>query len=209
MPSEKTLALKTQLVSEIAQEFRDAETLIIAEYGGLTVADDTAMRTDMRANGITYKVIKNTLGLRAAREAGFDDLDEFFVGKTAIAYSVDDVVAPARLIKKYADKFDQIAIKGGVMEGEVAPMETLQRLASIPDRDTLIARVVGGIAAPLSGLAAFLSAIREKMEEENAETAADVYVGPKSDSDAEAQEADTVATEETDNEATADDSSAE
>lgn len=183
MPSEKTLAIKQQMVSELAQEFRDAQTLIVAQYGGLTVADDTAMRADMRANGVNYKVVKNRLALRAAEEAGFGELEELFTGKTAIAYSAEDVVAPARLLKKYADKNELMTIKGGVMEGEIAPLETLQRLAAIPDRDTLIARVVGGIASPLSGLAIFLNAIREKMEEEGAETAADVYVGASSDSD--------------------------
>lgn len=183
MPSEKTLAIKQQQVSELAQEFRDAQTLIIAQYGGLTVADDTAMRADMRANGVNYKVVKNRLALRAAQEAGFAELEELFTGKTAIAYSAEDVVAPARLLKKYSDKNELMSIKGGVMEGEIAPLETLQRLAAIPDRDTLIARVVGGIASPLTGLAIFLNAIREKMEEEGAETAADVYVGASSDSD--------------------------
>ena len=191
MASEKNLAVKKQQVSELAQEFREAETLVIAQYGGLTVADDTAMRADMRANDVNYKVVKNRLALRAAHEAGFGELEDLFVGRTAIAYSKDDVVAPARLIKKYADQHKEMEIKGGLMEGAVAPLEQLQRLASIPDRETLIARVVGGIAAPLSGLAIFLNAIREKMEEAGAETAADVYEGAAASDEADVETAET------------------
>lgn len=189
MPSEKTIAAKQEIVTALAQEFRDAQTLIVGEYGGLNVAQDTEMRADMRANGVKYKVVKNTLASRAAAEAGFPELEDLFTGKSIVAYSSEDVVAPARLIKKYADKHELIKIKGGVMEGAVAELETLQKLAAIPDRETLIQRVVSGIAAPLSGLAIYLNAIREKMEEQGAQTAADVYEGAKSEDAEDSSEA--------------------
>ena len=100
MPSDRILAQKQEQVKNLAEEFKSAQTLVIASSRGLTVAQDTEMRATMREVGITFKVVKNSLALRAAQEIGLDELTEVFVGPTAIAYSTEDIVMPAKLAKQ-------------------------------------------------------------------------------------------------------------
>ncbi len=177
MPSEKILAMKQEIVAGLAEEMKSAETMVFADYLGLSVAQDTELRKELREAGVTYKVIKNTLASRAVVDAGLPELKDLFVGPTALAYSTDDAVAPAKILKKFADKFSLLEIKGGASEGKVVELSYIEKLSSIPDLPVLYAKVVGGLVSPIAALPMLLSAISTKMEEAGAETAADVYIG--------------------------------
>ncbi len=166
MPSEKILLAKQAEVAALAEEFKSAETLVVAKARGLTVAEDTAMRAAMREAGVTYKVVKNTLAKRAAEAAGLDGLNDIFVGPTAIAYHTDDVVAPAKLAKKYEKDYEAFEIKGGAVEGEVASLENILKLAATPDLETLQTQLAYVLNFPITKLAATLKAVVDKGEEE-------------------------------------------
>ncbi len=178
MPSTKILKAKKEIVTGLAKEFSGAKTIVLAEYLGLTVAQDTAMRTNFRKAGIHYKVIKNTLSSRAMKEAGIEGLDELLTGPIAIAYSTEDVIAPAKAIKEFADKFDKFKIKGGVMDGQVISVEEVVRLAAIPPREVLYGQVVSGLISPIAGLAMILNAIAEKAGEQGVDTVAAISSAP-------------------------------
>lgn len=178
MPSTKILNTKMEIVAGLVKEFSGAKTIVLAEYLGLTVAQDTQMRANLRKAGIHYKVIKNTLSSRAMKDAGIEGLDELLSGPTAIAYSTDDVVAPAKALKEYADKFEKFKLKGGVMEGKVISLEEVVRLAAIPPREVLYGQVVSGLISPIAGLAMILNAIAEKANEQGVESVAAINTTP-------------------------------
>ena len=138
MPSKKVLQEKQEIVSGLTNEFKNAKSIVFAEYRGLTVAQDTEMRAAMRKAGIRYQVIKNTLSSRALKDAGIEGADELAKGPTAIAYSKDDVVAPAKVIKQYADKYEKFSVKGGIMDGKVISLDVVKQLASIPSRESAL-----------------------------------------------------------------------
>ncbi len=110
MPSKKVLESKQQIVADLTAEFKDAQAMVFADYRGLTVEQDTQLRSAMRKAGVSYKVIKNSLSSRAMKEAGYEGLDEILKGPTAIAYSKEDVIAPAKVIKEFAGKYDKLEI---------------------------------------------------------------------------------------------------
>ncbi|NLO34895.1 MAG: 50S ribosomal protein L10 [Clostridiaceae bacterium] len=164
MPSKKVLETKQGIVDELAQEFSQAQSIVLAEYRGLTVAQDTEMRTALRKEEVTYKVIKNTLSSRALAQAGFNGLDDYLTGPTAIAYSKKDMISPAKVLKEFSTKYNKLVLKGGFLEGQVLDLDGLNRLASIPGRDVLYGQLVFGLMSPITSLAFVLNAIREKME---------------------------------------------
>lgn len=174
MPSAKILDLKKAEVASLVESFRSAQTLVVADYRGITVEEDTALRAELRKAGVTYKIVKNTLASRAAKELGFEGLEEVFKGPTAIAYSSDDVVAPARILKEFEKKVETFTVKGGVMEGQVASLEELTALSQVPSRDILLSKLVGGLISPIAGLAMILNSIHTKAEEAGASTVAEV-----------------------------------
>ena len=162
MPAKKILEAKKTIVDGLAAEFRSAKTLLVADYRGLTVEQDTKLRNDLRKAGVTYKVVKNTLATIAAKEAGIEGLGALLAGPTAIAYSTTDVIAPAKVLKEFADKVEKYKIRGGVMEGKVIGFEEVKRLASIPPKEVLYAQIVCALASPITKLAMLLNAIAEK-----------------------------------------------
>ena len=162
MPSSKILDSKKKIVEGLVGEMRSAQTILVADYRGLTVEQDTAMRNELRKEDVVYKVVKNTLATIAAREAGMEYLNPLFEGPTAIAYSTKDVVAPAKVLQKYADKIEAFSIKGGALEKAAISVQDIKSLASIPPKEVLYGRVVCGIAAPITGLAMILKAIADK-----------------------------------------------
>ncbi len=174
MPSDKVLNAKKEAVQKLKDEFADAQTLLIADYLGLSVQEDTRLREDMRKEEVTYKVVKNTIAKLAAEEAGLKSLADFFTGPTAVAYSKTDVVSPAKILQKHADDIDAFTIKGGVMEGNAISLEEIKALAAIPPKEVLYGQIVCGLASPITGLAIILDALRKKVEEENVETLAAV-----------------------------------
>lgn len=119
----------------------------------------------MREAGVVYKVVKNTMSVRALAQIGIEGLDEVLKGPTAIAFSKDDVISPAKLVKDHSRKFDKLKIKGGIMEGKVISLEEVDRLASIPGREVLLSQLVFTLLSPISGLAIALNAIKEKNED--------------------------------------------
>lgn len=172
MPSKKILDGKKGVVKGLADEFKNAKSLLVTDYRGLTVEQDTELRNALRKEKVTYKVVKNTLATIAAKEAGLTGMETLFVGPTAIAYSTTDVIAPAKILQKYADKIEAFTIKGGSMDDKILSIADVKALSSIPPREVLYGQIVCAIASPISGLAMILNAIREKAEEANAETVA-------------------------------------
>ena len=186
MASEKILDRKREAVTALAEELKSTQTVVLAEYLGLTVAQDTELRKSLRDAGVTYHVVKNNIGKRAAEEAGIEGLDEYFVGPTAIAYS-EDVVAPAKVLHEFAKKNEIFKVKAGASDGVLLSEDELNKLATMPGMDELRARLVGSLSSPITGLAMLSKAIAEKIEEEGKEVAGDVisadYNSGSTDSD--------------------------
>ncbi|WP_334329038.1 50S ribosomal protein L10 [Companilactobacillus sp. HBUAS59699] len=167
MKQEK-LAQKEALVKEVAANLKGAKSVIVVDYLGLTVEQATNMRAELREQGATMKVIKNTVLRRAAEEAGLEGLEEFFVGPTAIAYSEEDPVAPAKVAAKYAKDVESVEIKGGIIEGKAASLEEIQALATLPNRDGLLSMLVSVLQAPVRDFALAVKAVAEKKDDEPA-----------------------------------------
>lgn len=159
---------KKQLVEEIADKFRASQSTVLVDYRGLDVAAVTELRKQLREAGIDYRVYKNTMTQRAVEAAELSELSDVLVGPTAIAFSNDDVVAPARIINDFAKKHDALEIKGGVIEGNVATLEQVQELADLPDYDGMIAMLLSVLQAPVRNLAYATKAIADQKEEEGA-----------------------------------------
>lgn len=184
MPSSLILENKKAEVARLSEAFKAAETIVLADYRGITVEQDTELRNELRKAGVTYSIVKNTLAARAAKELGYDALEEVFKGPTAVAYSDSDPVAPARILKAFEKKCDKFQVKGGVMEGRVASLEEINALSKVPDREVLLSKLVGSLISPIAGLAMIVDAIAKKAEEKGASLAADV-VEPKQETTSE------------------------
>lgn len=163
MPNAKVLSEKQAIVAALTEKLQNAAAGVIVDYKGITVAEDTELRTECRKNNIDYAVIKNTLLRFAFNNCGLNDLDEQLNGTTSLAICADDPVAPARVMADYAKKLNgKFEIKGGFMEGKVVSLETVQSLAAIPALPILQAQVLGTMLAPISALACVLKQIAEK-----------------------------------------------
>lgn len=171
MPSKKVLAEKSRTVSELTAVFKKAQSIVFADYRGLSVQQDTQLRNNLRQAEVTYRVIKNTLSSRAFEAAGMTGVDEHLVGPTAIAYSLTDAVAPARVLREFADKNDKLKLKGGWLEGKVINAEVITSLARIPAKEVLHGQLVFGLISPIAKLAIVLNAIREKQESSSQDSA--------------------------------------
>lgn len=158
MPSNKILEQKKLVVKELSEKVKAAQSFILADYRGLTVEQDTEMRNALRAAGVEYKVVKNTLTSIAMKENGYDNLDSFLNGPTSMAISSTDAVAPAKVLIEYAKKFENLQIKVGVVEGKIIDINGIKALADLPSREVLIAKALGGFNAPISGFANVLNA---------------------------------------------------
>jgi len=159
------LDVKRQSVEEITQNFKDAESAVVVDYRGLDVAEITALRKELRDNGINYKVYKNTMVRRAVADVELEGLNDILVGPTAIAFGKEDVVAPARILYDFAKDHKKLEIKGGVIQGEVAAVEQLKELSTLPDHDGLISMLLSVLQAPIRNLAYATKAIAEEKEE--------------------------------------------
>lgn len=159
MPSQKVLEEKKQIVSSMAEQFKTAVSGVFVDYCGLTVEEDTQLRNKLREAGVEYKVIKNTLTRFAAKEVGFDELDPILNGPTSLAISMTDEVAPAKVIADFAKDHEQLEIKAGFLDGKVLALDEVKTLAATPNRETLIAKMLGSLNAPISNLARTLQAL--------------------------------------------------
>lgn len=150
MPSAKVLKEKQDEVTVIADKLSGASSIIFVDHRGLTVEQDTQMRVDLRKAGIEYKVTKNTLSTLAAKKAGIDGIEKYLVGPTAIATS-DDLTNAAKILSGYAKKYEALGIKGGYVDGAAIDENGVKSLADLPSKEVLIAKVLGGFNAPISG----------------------------------------------------------
>ncbi len=165
MPSEKILEQKKAIVEDLADKFGRAASAVLVKYEGITVEQDTAMRAALRAAGIEYTVIKNTLISKACDKAGFEGLKGELEGMNAMAISFDDPIAPAKVLKEYAEKIETFELRGGILDGKVIDKATVKELADIPPKEVLIGKLLGSIQGPLYGLACGLQAIIDKSGE--------------------------------------------
>ncbi len=165
MPSKIILEKKQQAVAELAEKIKNSVSGVLVNYQGITVEDDTAMRKALREAGVKYMVVKNSLTGRACEEVGYSDMKQYLNGMTAIAISENDAVAPAKVLKKYAEKVESFKILAGYLDGAVIDEKTVNELAEIPSKETLIAKFLGSIQSPLYGLAYALQAIADKQGE--------------------------------------------
>ncbi|MCR4435285.1 MAG: 50S ribosomal protein L10 [Clostridiales bacterium] len=152
MPSEKVLQEKKKIVKELTQKIKESKAMVLTDYRGLTVEQDTELRTALRKAGVEYRVVKNTLTRFAIKENGLEGLDPYLNGPTAIAISDTDPVAPAKVLSEYAKKYEKLELKAGVVEGRIIDINGIKSLADLPPREVLIAKVLGGFNAPLAGL---------------------------------------------------------
>ncbi|WP_301860499.1 50S ribosomal protein L10 [uncultured Megasphaera sp.] len=145
---------KAAVVAEMKEKLQSAQGAVLVGFTGLTVADVTKLRRKFREGNVEYKVIKNTLTRIAIDELGYNALDEHLEGPTAIAYSTEDAVAPAKILKEFIKetKTEALTIKGGIADGQVIDAAAVDALASLPSREELIAKIVGSMQAPISGL---------------------------------------------------------
>ena len=150
---------KVQAVEEIRERFSDATASFITEYRGLTVGQQQNLRNALREAGASYKVFKLTLTKLALDELGTNDLDEFLVGPTAIAFASEDPVPVAKALKDFGVEHEALVIKAGWMNGEVLAPEMVAKLASLESRDVLLAKIAGAAKAPLTKMAGFLGSM--------------------------------------------------
>ena len=158
LPSEKILQEKQAFVQQLTEKLQGSVAGVVVDYKGITVADDTQLRRKLREAGVEYAVVKNTLLKRAAANVGLSDLDSVLEGATALAVSAEDHVAAAKILCEYAEKNKTFEIKAGFVEGKVINTAEVQDLAKMPPKEVLVAKVLGGLNAPISGFANVLNA---------------------------------------------------
>ena len=169
MPSATILSEKQKYVADLAEQLKSAVAGVIVDYRGINVADDTALRKELREAGVKYTVVKNTMLRLAAREAGLD-IESVLEGTTALATSENDYVAAAKILCKYADAHENFNIKLGFMDGEVLDTAKVQELGNLPSKEELLTQLVYVLSAPMRGLAFSLNEIAKKQGEGAGET---------------------------------------
>ena len=157
--------LKQPVVDEIKELFDGAETAVVVDYRGLTVAQDTELRKKLREAGVVYKVYKNTMINFAIKDTEFADLAQHLEGPTAIAVCKDDATAAARVLAKFAKTAEALEIKGGVVDGVYYDAAGIGQIASIPSREVLLSKLLGSMQSPVTNFARVIKQIAEKNEE--------------------------------------------
>jgi len=173
LPNAQVLESKKAIVAELINRMGNAASGVIVDYKGISVEDDTKFRSDLRANGVEYSVVKNTLTRFAAKEVGFEALNDVLNGTTSLATSATDPVIAAKLIVAAAKKNENIKVKAGFVDGRVIDVDTVKKLASLPSREVLIAQILGGMNATITRLAVAVKAIAEKNSEPATEAVAE------------------------------------
>lgn len=159
---------KQILVSEIATKLRDSKATVVVDYRGLNVAQVTELRKQLREANVEFKVYKNTMTRRATAEAELTELDASLVGPTAIAFSNEDVIAPAKILNDFAKKNDKLEIKAGIIEGRFVTLEEVKALAELPSREGLLSMLLSVLQAPMRNFALATKAVAEQKEEQGA-----------------------------------------
>lgn len=154
--------LKQPIVEEISAKIVGAQSVVLVDYRGLTVEQDTELRKQLREAGVTYKVYKNTFMTRAFKGTEFEALAPYLEGPSAVAISTTDATAPARVLAEFAKKAKELEIKGGVVEGTVYDAKGMEAIASIPSREVLISKLLGSMQSPIANFARVINQIAEK-----------------------------------------------
>ena len=173
MPSNKILEEKKQVVESLAAKMKTAQSGVLVKYEGITVAEDTELRAALRKAGVEYSVMKNTLTGRACDMVGYGDMKQYLSGMTAIAISQDDPIAPAKIMKEYADKIANFEIKAGFVDGGILDQAGVESLASTPSKEVLIGKMMGSLMSSLYSFAYVLQAKIDKENEGGAEAPAE------------------------------------
>ena len=174
MPSNSILAQKQAIVADLAEQLKNSPAGVVVNYQGITVDADTKMRKALREAGVKYMVMKNSLTGRACDEVGMSDMKQYLTGMTAIAIGTTDPVAPAKVLKEYAEKVESFQILAGYLDGAVVDAETVNKLADIPSKEVLLAKLLGSIKSPLYNFAYAIQAIIDKDGEAAPEAAPEV-----------------------------------
>ena len=156
------IELKKPIVAEISENIKDAQSVVLVDYRGLTVEQDTKLRKELRNAGITYKVYKNTMMNFAFKGTDFEQLADQLEGPSAIAISKDDATAPARVIAKFAKTAPALEIKAGVVEGTLYDAKGMEAVAKIPSREELLSKLLGSIQSPIANFARVMNQLAEK-----------------------------------------------
>ena len=163
--SEAIIAKKAEQVAIVAEKMKAAASIVVVDSRGLTVDQDTVLRRNLRESGVEFKVIKNSILSRAAEEAGLEDLKELFVGPSAVAFSNEDVIAPAKILNDFAKDAEALEIKGGAIEGAVASKEEILALATLPNREGLLSMLLSVLQAPVRNVALAVKAVADNKED--------------------------------------------
>ena len=154
---------KEDQVAQLQAWLQESAGVVLADYRGLTVAEDTQLRNELRKNEVGYKVAKNTLIKRAANNLEITDLDSYLEGPTVLAYAADPIAA-SKILAKFAETHQALEIKAGLVEGKFVSSDEIKALAKMPSREVLLARFLGSIQSPLYAFARAIDAVREKLE---------------------------------------------
>lgn len=164
MANAKVIQAKQEAVDVVTSKLRESATTVVADYRGLNVAQVTELRKQLREAGVEFQVLKNTLVRRATAAAELSELDEVLTGPTAIAFSVEDAIAPAKILNDFAKKNDALKVKGGVVEGRVVGADQIKALAELPSREGLLSMLLSVLQAPVRNFALAVKAVAEKEE---------------------------------------------
>lgn len=162
--SEAIIAKKAEQVDAVAEKMKAAASIVVVDSRGLTVEQDTVLRRTLRENGVEFKVIKNSILTRAAEKAGLDEMKDLFVGPSAVAFSNEDVIAPAKVLSDFAKDAEALEIKGGAIEGAVSSKEEIAALASLPNREGLLSMLLSVLQAPVRNVAYAVNAVVESKD---------------------------------------------
>ncbi|WP_298650213.1 50S ribosomal protein L10 [uncultured Granulicatella sp.] len=162
--SEAIIAKKAQQVAEVAEQFKNASSVVVVDYLGITVEQATNLRSELRNAGVQFAVVKNSILSRAAKEAGLEGMDDVFKGPSAVAFSTEDVVAPAKILADFAKKVEALEIKAGVVEGKVSSKEEIEALAKLPSREGLLSMLLSVLQAPVRNTALAIKAVAEQKD---------------------------------------------
>ena len=162
--SEAIIAKKAQQVAEVAEQFKNASSVVVVDYLGITVEEATNLRAELRKAGVQFAVVKNSILSREAKEAGLEGMDDIFKGPSAVAFSNEDVVAPAKILADFAKKVEALEIKAGVVEGKVSSKEEIEALAKLPSREGLLSMLLSVLQAPVRNTALAIKAVADQKD---------------------------------------------
>lgn len=166
MANAMNIEAKAAQVVEVKEKIEKAVSVVLFDYRGLTVAEATELRAQMRKANVEYVVLKNHIVKRACEAANVDSkIEEMLHGPSAFAFGYEDAVTPAKILKTFADKAKKCELKGGIVEGELVDAKTIKAIADLPSREVLIARLLGSMMSPIQGLTIALDQISKKLAE--------------------------------------------